>query len=297
MYSSMSPAVRSAKVELSEPELRQYLARYLRRRLPAADAEDALQAVYCAALEAQRLPEERTELRRWLTVVARRKVAAYYERASSEQLGDPPELVAQPPSIEASSLLRWAERQAAESQLEHVNETLDWMARESDGEKLEAIAAEAAVPSTRVRQRVFRLRRFMKARWALELAAAALGIVLVLLWSIFARRTEPVAKPVPAPAPSASVVAPPDDGRERAAELRQRALRSCALARYDECLSTLDEAGKLDPAGDSEPSVVEARKTAIEKLTPRAPTPKPSVSKPTSKSKNGGTPSTGTSAN
>ena len=101
MYPSMSPALRSAKVELSDPELRQYLARYLRRRLPAADAEDALQAVYCAALEAQRLPEERTELRRWLTVVARRKAAAYYERASSEQVGELPELVAPPASLEA----------------------------------------------------------------------------------------------------------------------------------------------------------------------------------------------------
>lgn len=302
MYESMSPSLRSPSVGLSDPELRDYLARYLRRRLPPADADDVLQAVYCAALEARTLPDDAVQLRRWMTVVARRKVAAYYERASAEQLGDPPEQVAPAAPIEAMSLLRWAERQAEESEMQNVDETLDWMARESEGEKLEAIAAEAALPATRVRQRVVRLRRFMRARFALELSAALLAAIVV--WWLWSRKTEPIATPAPSPAPSVSVVPrePIDDRGERAAELRREALRDCALGRYAQCLRTLDDAAALDPAGDVEQTIVEARKHALEslraeqpleKLAPPAPAPQPTIHKP-SKAKSSGTPSTGT---
>jgi len=252
----MSPSPRLSTVGLSDPELRLYLARYLHRRLPAADADDALQAVYCAALEARALPDDASELRRFLTVIARRKVAAHYERAASEQLGDPPEQPVPPPPVEALSLLRWAERQAAESQVEHVAETLDWMARESEGEKLEAIAAEAAVPSTRVRQRVFRLRRFMKVRWALEISAALLALLVV--WWLWSRRTEQMAKP--APAPSMSVIQP---------------------------------SAPSPAVEDSAPALEEPPKPPPVKPTPKSPTPKTKSSKPAPAKK--GAPSTGAS--
>jgi DNA-directed RNA polymerase specialized sigma24 family protein len=286
----MSPSPRSARAELSDPTLRLFLARYLRRRLPAADADDALQAVYCAALEARRVPDDAVELRRWLTVIARRKVASFYERASSEQLGDPPEQAVEPAPVEAISLLRWAEREAANSQVEHVDETLDWMARESDGEKLEAIAAEAHIPSTRVRQRVVRLRRFMRARWALELSAALLFAATV--WWLWPRPAQSIVIPSPMPSVSITVPVPHDDGNERAVELRRRALQNCEMGLHRECLRRLDEAAALDPAGDSEPSIGEARKHALEKLAP--PAPKSSVTKP-SNSKQSGTPTTGKS--
>src|SRR5205085_2891254 len=80
---TMSTSAR-ADIELEDPRLRAYLRRYLRRRMPAADADDAVQAVYCAALEARARPRDEEGLRRWLTVIARRKVAAYYERSSLE---------------------------------------------------------------------------------------------------------------------------------------------------------------------------------------------------------------------
>jgi DNA-directed RNA polymerase specialized sigma24 family protein len=284
----MSPSPRSARAELSDPTLRLYLARYLRRRLPAADADDALQAVYCAALEARSVPDDLEELRRWMTVVARRKVASYYERSASEQLGDPPEQAVEPAPIEAISLLRWAERQAANSQVEHVDETLDWMARESDGEKLEAIAAEADIPSTRVRQRVVRLRRFMRARWALELSAALL--LAAMVWWLWPRPAQRIVIPSPMPSLSIAVPVPHDDWKERAVELRKRALRSCELGLHRECLRALDEAAALDPAGDSDPFIGEARRHALEKLAP--PAPKSTVTKPT-KAKPSGTPTAG----
>ena len=44
-----------------------------------------------------------------------------------------------------------------------------------------------------------------------------------------------------------------------AKSIRGQALAECGLQRYDECGSDLDQAKKLDPAGESEPEVVKAR--------------------------------------
>ncbi len=52
--------------------------------------------------------------------------------------------------------------------------TLRWMVREADGDKLEAIAADEALPAERVRQRVSRLRRWMRGRWLAELAVVTM---------------------------------------------------------------------------------------------------------------------------
>lgn len=265
-------SLRQQSADLLQPELRQHLARYLRRRLPPADADDALQAVYCAALEANSIPDEQEHLRRWLTVIARRQVAAYYERVSTEQLGEPPEVNVQPGTEETLSLLRWAERQAAECPNEEVHQTLDWMARESDGEKLETIAAETRIPSARVRQRVFRLRRFMKARWALEISAA-LFVVAIASW-VLSRRSHPVTNLDPAPVPSESVALPIPSAStppNRAEVIRKMAFQHCDENRFEECVRLLDEAAVLDPIGDADSMVTSARQRAIKQLKPPPP--------------------------
>ncbi|HRI69480.1 MAG TPA: hypothetical protein PK156_34855, partial [Polyangium sp.] len=74
------------------------------------------------------------------------------------------------------------------------------------------------------------------------------------------------------PAPSAN------DLLNRAAELRQQALRHCDENRFDECVRMLDEAQVLDPLGDADSSIVTARKRATERLVP--PIPAPSTSTP-----------------
>jgi DNA-directed RNA polymerase specialized sigma24 family protein len=256
-------------VGLLQPELRQHLARYLRRRLPPADAEDALQAVYCAALEAQSIPGEPEHLRRWLTVIARRQIAAYYKRSSTEQLGEPPEVDVLPGDVESLSLLRWVERQAAQCKNEEVDQTLDWMARESDGEKLEAIAAETRIPSASVRQRVFRLRRFMKARWALEISAAVFAVAIAS-W-VLSRRAHPVTNLEIVPIPTVSVPLPivsANNLPNRSEALRKMAFQHCDENRFDECLRLLDEAAALDPKGETDPMVTAARNRATIRIAP-----------------------------
>jgi DNA-directed RNA polymerase specialized sigma24 family protein len=284
MSTSMTTAMRSAppaEASLSDPELRRYLERYVRRRVPGADADDAIQSVLCAALEARRVPTDREELRKWLTGIARHKVGALYQKASREHVVELPEVEASNvpfEDLEASSLMRWAERQARFSEAEGVDETLDWMARESDGEKLETIAAEAKLPPARVRQRVSRLRRWMKARWVAELAAFAGALVVLALsaWWLSHRPVAPLAKRSRSPDASWSVPTPERPSpTQRAYEVRKLALDHCDHDRFVECLRGLDDAARLDPEGDAHPTVGAARRRAARELEAPAPTPIP----------------------
>ena len=244
-------------VTLADPELRKFLLEFVKRRVLPADADDIVQTVLCEALVAKNLPTEKDELRKYLLGIARHKVVDTHRRTAREEVGDPPELVASPPPVEEESLLRWAEKQAPTT--DEAQKTLSWMAREGEGEKLENIAADEQVPAARVRQRVSRMRRWMKERWIAELAAvAALGACVFVLWRIL--RQTPDGPEVVRPEISAEPIR--NDALERAKLLRVAAIKSCDEGAYDRCLKGLDEAKELDPAGDTAPDVVWARKKA-----------------------------------
>lgn len=266
------------KTPLADAEIRRFLTDFVKKRVPTSDVDDVVQIVLCDALAAPSPPEEREELRKWLIGIARHKVADFHRRTSREVIVETaePELPAAPmdgavggspeltpyESIEARSMVRWAEEQAASTR--DAKQTLDWMAREGEGEKLETIAEEAQVPAARVRQRVSRLRRWMKERWLAELAAvAALAVLAILLWRVL---RDPEDRPEARPDP---MLPPPVEGPriapsplERARALRADALESCAREAWRPCLDGLDEARKLDAAGDAAPEVQEARSRA-----------------------------------
>src|SRR5262249_38839182 len=142
---------------------------------------------------------------------------------------------------------------------------------------LEAIAAEDNVPAATVRQRVSRMRRWMKERWAAELAAVALiGLLALLAWWTL-RKPPEEAHDVPQIPPSITPEPPAPLLRARA--LRAEALRACERAAWRACLDGLDEARGLDPDGDRDPAVGAARAAAEEGLRKEAPkdeTPAPS---------------------
>jgi len=259
-----------AKDPLADPELRRFLLDYVRRRVSPADADDIVQTVLCEALTAKQRPEDGTELRKYLLGIAKHKLVDQHRRASREVAGDPPELSAAPPPVEEEALLRWAERQAPET--DEAKKTLTWMAREGEGEKLENIAAEEQVPAARVRQRVSRMRRWMKERWLAELAAvAALAVLAFVLYRIFRTADDIEAiRPDPEPTPSAS---PPETPLERARALRAEALRRCAAGEHQPCLDGLDAAKALDPTGDDTPEVRAARDVARRALETPPPPP------------------------
>ncbi len=268
------PKVDVPKVDdlLADPELRRFLLEFVKRRVSAADADDIVQTVLCDALVAKNLPTEKEELRKYLLGIAKHKVVDTHRRTAREEVGDPPELMTNPPPVEEESLLRWAEKQAPPT--EEAQKTLSWMAREGEGEKLENIAADERVPAARVRQRVSRMRRWMKERWIAELAAvAALGVCAFVVWRILGRTPDgpEIAKP--------EISAEPirNDALERAKLLRAEALKQCDEGAFDRCLKGLDEAKELDPIGDAVQEVQWARKKANLVKEP-VPTPVPTTS-------------------
>ncbi|MDI1430284.1 RNA polymerase sigma factor [Polyangium sorediatum] len=256
---------------LADPELRRFLLDFVRRRVSPADADDIVQTVLCEALIAKNRPDDGAELRKYLLGIARHKVADAHRRTAREEVRDPPELVAGPPPVEEEALLRWAERQAPAT--EEAKKTLAWMAREGEGEKLESIAEEEQVPAARVRQRVSRMRRWMKERWLAELAAvAALVVLAVVLWRVARDAEDPEAiLPLPDRVP-----APLDTPFDRARALRADALWWCERGSYRICVEELDAARQLDPKGDEAPEVQAARERARRALTvPPTPTTTP----------------------
>ena len=168
-------------------------------------------------------------------------------------------------ALEARSLWQWIEQVVPERA--DARETLRWLAREADGDKLEAIAREHALPPARVRQRVSRMRRLIRSRFLVEIAAAAALLAAALLlwrWPRAPRETarrmhlDPPRVELPAPPP-----APPEPTPlERAATLREYATPLCTGFFWAECLSMLDEAARLDPAGDRAADVQLARAKA-----------------------------------
>ncbi len=253
---------------LADPELRKFLLEFVKRRVSASDADDIVQTVLCEALVAKNLPSDKEELRKYLLGITRHKVVDTHRRTSREEIGDIPEQVANPPPVEEEALLRWAEKQAPPT--EEAQKTLSWMAREGEGEKLESIAADERVPAARVRQRVSRMRRWMKERWMAELAAvAALGALIFVVWRILRQTPDDheMVKP--------DVTAEPVDNSllEKARLLRAEALRLCDEGKYPQCVAGLDEAKKLDPAGDTARDVQWAREKARLSIEPKpAPT-------------------------
>jgi DNA-directed RNA polymerase specialized sigma24 family protein len=262
MSTAMPSDLHASTRFLAEPAMRRSLEDFVRRRVPASDVEDVVQTVLVEALAAEGRPQDEGELRRWLLGIARHKVVDHHRRASRERAAEIPDLPVGPPPVEARALAQWAEKQAGASRDAKI--TLEWMAREGEGEKLESIAAEEKIAAATVRQRVSRMRRWMKERWLAELAAAAaLAALALLLWRLF-HKDEPIAVPEPRPEPSTiSPEAPPLD---RARALREKAFEDCDRAAWRACLDELDEAKKLDPAGDTDPKVGAARAKANDAL-------------------------------
>jgi DNA-directed RNA polymerase specialized sigma24 family protein len=257
-------AERQTSGRLASPEMRRLIERFVRRRVPAGDVDDIVQTVLCDALASQSVPDDDEQLRRWLMGITRHKVADFHRGGArggrTEELGD--HHPADAPPLEARAMARWAEKQTEGD--DDAARTLDWMAREGGGEKLAHIAADAKVSPEVVRQRVSRMRRFMRDKWAAELAAVAVIVTAaVVLWLVL-RKDEPVAQPLPQPAPEHLE---PDPRMEQARELRQGALRECERAEWQRCLAGLDEAAKLDPEGDRDDVVQDARREAAEAMS------------------------------
>ncbi len=260
---------------LADPRLRRDVEAVVRRRVRGDDADDVVQAALADVLSAARVPDDAEEFRRFVFAVTRNKVFDHFRRRArevSEDEAHEPSAAEEP--LSARDILRWAEGKLPDSDAQH---TLEWMLREGDGEKLEQIARDANVPAPRVRQRVSRLRRFLRERWAAELMLAGLGAALLAPVAAFYYHrwfpAEEAAEHRPELRPE-----PPQTPEERGRLARRDALRRCDAAAPEQCLQWLDHARSLDPAGDSAAEVINARRAAAARLAPPAPVPSSSSS-------------------
>jgi RNA polymerase sigma factor (sigma-70 family) len=243
------------------PNLRRDLIAMVRKRVPDSEVEDIVQSTLAEAIESPHAPQDSESLRRWIFGVAKNKVVDYHRRAGRESF-DLPEVAGSPAPHDEADMLRWAEKHLPEG--DDAKRTLGWMLREGEGEKLESIAQSEHVPAPRVRQRVSRLRRHFKDNWQRELALlAAVGVVITILvvWLKKKEGPEPIAHD-----PNNVPIDP------RAEPMRQQALERCAASDWAKCLDGLDQAKRMDPAGDARPEVQRARQDAEKALTPPAPT-------------------------
>ncbi|MBW2453541.1 MAG: sigma-70 family RNA polymerase sigma factor [Deltaproteobacteria bacterium] len=260
-----------APQRLADRELRHLLEGFIGRRVPRAEVDDLVQTVLCDALAARRAPNSHEDLRRWLVGIARHKIADHYRTAGREHPTDNPQVMVEPPPYETRAMVHWAEG-AAKTEFAPA-QTLGWMAREGEGESLATIAAEEQIPAARIRQRVSRMRRTLKQRWAAELAVAVVVVLAVFgAWQWWTGGDRPRALR------SAPIIVP-DAAVTEAGSLRREGLRACDQTRWQHCLELLDRARELDPSGDRAPAIGAARQRAAAGIAPS--TPAPSDSAPT----------------
>jgi RNA polymerase sigma factor (sigma-70 family) len=253
---------------LADARFREALVAAVRRRVPPHEVEEIVQATLTEALASSSRPDQEEPMRRWVFGIARNKVVDFHRRRSREVVPEDAASLADAAPAESAphdaiDLLRWAEREMPET--DTSARTLEWMLREGAGEKLEEIANDEALPAPAVRQRVARLRKHFRTRWA-ALAAAALVGSLVAFFLLRSREPEVAKNPI-APDPIAR-------GRELRHELLEGA---CKQQLWDACIRGLDDAAKLDPAGDISEAVKSVREAA-EKAKAPAPAPSPSPS-------------------
>ncbi len=260
---------------LAGPEVRAKILAVIGKRVTPADADDIAQSAYVRLMMLPSLPEAGDDLRALVATVVRGLIVDHHRkrRVREDRRDDGADVDEIPVDADEASaprrehwrqMLEFAEREVAAGRVSA--DVLRWAKRLAAGDTYAQIAADENVPEATVKTRMRRAREHFQKRWPLYASAAA-GIAIFVL---VIRDQEPVTvgggrRPEGAPP---STTAPPQS--LRAQDYRERAARKCNDGAFDACERELDEAKKLDPAGENLPEVrtmrlgIQRAKAAVE---------------------------------
>jgi DNA-directed RNA polymerase specialized sigma24 family protein len=259
---------------LRDPELCRAITRVLQGRVPSAEVPDVLQETLLAVHQSTTLPEDPAERRQYIFGIARKKAAENARKrgrtVEGELLGEEAEQVPSPTGADGLNDRDLLDKMAAEVPESQLH-TLQCLARHLLGESLTKLAREANLEYDTLYKRVTTLqRRLIQAGKRL----GAIGVVLLVLgaaWHLW-KPKEQIALPEPPTMPSVAPATstdhdtapePPDPATlQEAGALRGKAFRACMKDDWGVCLDFLDQAKRLDSAGESDPLVKAAREHA-----------------------------------
>jgi DNA-directed RNA polymerase specialized sigma24 family protein len=250
---------------ISDPELVKSIRATLRRKgVPKTERPDLLQESFMAAFLCRNLPEDDIAARQYLFGIVRKKAQKLLRdrrRRNHEALEAEPCEDNGPTPFEVRDLLGKIVAAVPENRWE----SFLWFTRVTFGESLADIAREEGVEYAAAHARYARIRADLK-RWAAQIAAGVAALLVVVGAYLLRSRREPIAPdhtvhPAPVVVPLSRPAAPiSEEDRRDAADLRAQAAQDCAARRWIECQRDLDEAKVRDPAGETDPAVIELRR-------------------------------------
>ncbi len=268
---------------LADAELHRLVRRALYKRgLRGEHIKDTLQDVLAAAWKAPHFPTDPVEaLKYTLGMAGNIAVDAIAEQTDDAPYDDEaPHAV----TLEQSGA---AERDLAgrvfDAAVERDPQAAEWVVRTKiHGEKIEHVAGEVGMQPAAMRQRIKRLLDWLRENTSF--VSLVVGLMMCIVVGLPEMLASVGSEPVPETAPSVPPVqrkVPP-----RAQDARDRAFAECDQGNWEDCLVDLDEAEQMDPAGEADPRVREARAKATEALGRRYRSPAPaSTAKPGSRTK------------
>jgi RNA polymerase sigma factor (sigma-70 family) len=136
-----------------------------------------------------------------------------------------------------------------------------------DGMEARDIAKKYGIKIGNVYQRKEKALEILRSGWLQVPAAAAVGFVILFLLINRIPRDNTVTSSHEHAAPNAPLLRLPP--HPDPAELRRAALTECHVNEYEWCLKNLNHARRLDPAGETDPELIAARKDAEARMKER----------------------------
>jgi DNA-directed RNA polymerase specialized sigma24 family protein len=255
----MLPPLEERRAWLDDPVLSKDLAGFarsiVRHRSGADDVRQDALLIAWRIMRDDRGPAEKAGMRPW-TFGITKKVAANWLRKRQRDMDltdveKVPDLAAEDDREVAANIIKLDQRaalieDALEKNPEHAENIRIAQEQQEGNLRIMDVAAARGITPEAMRKSISRSRLHVQTIVVAAMAAVA-------AWFLVPRQ------PAPADGPSATLT-----DAQLAASARELGMRNCQAKQWKTCLAELDEAKKLDPAGDATPAILRARHDADE---------------------------------